>query len=331
MWRAVAFASREGRVTAADEQKILASCGLLVMVQQPTQSAQQNQQHQHQNKRGKHQYHQSQRKAPPPSVPIQQRKKTSPLWVLPGITGTVVRLDHSLYVESEKNEDQIAAFTLSRLGVVFNCSPAAGADWPLEDVSLELQKLLKLPAEATAAHASDFLNLCCSRDKAPHVGERLRRDHPVDFKAAYSWSLWLQIKAELNLGSRQEEEVCNLPTSTVERVFKRLKADFPHLMIYCRRGPTHGPDAFAAQWLSVYPTKSKPDVSPVLIDDAHVVAPGCGITKSSMLRPAHNLQPVAFLDHGLIRKDERTRETSRLAQLDSLTTLMPLCATYGRQ
>ena len=100
----------------------------------------------------------------------------------------------------KKNEDQIAAFTLSRLGVVFNCSPAAGADWPLEDVSLELQKLLKLPAEATAAHASDFLNLCCSRDKAPHVAERLRRDHPVDFKAAYSWSLWLQIKAELNLG-----------------------------------------------------------------------------------------------------------------------------------
>ena len=101
-------------------------------------------------------------------------------------------------------------------------------------------------------------------------------------------------------------------------MFKRLKADFPHLLIYCRRGPTHGPDAFAAQWLSVYPTKSKPDVSPVLIDDAHVVAPGCGITKSSMLRPAHNLQPVALLDHGLIRKDERTRETSRLAQLDPL-------------
>ena len=316
VWRAVAYASREGRVTTSDEQKILSSCGLLTTVQQSAPRPWQTQEQQHQNKKGKHQHHQRQQKAPPPPAPVVQRKKTSTLWVLPGINGTVVRLDHCLYVEREDNEDQAAASTLSRLGVVFNCSAAAGAGWPLEDVSSDLQKLLKMSAEATTGHASDVLKACSASDGAPPVGEQWRRDSPVEFKAAYSWSLWLHAKVELNLSFRREEDIRNLPAGSAERVLKRLKVSFPHLLIYCRRGPTHGPDAFAAQWLSVYPIKSKSNVSPVLIDDAHVAAPGCGITKSSMLRPSHKLQPVALLDHSLARKDDRTSESSRLAQID---------------
>ena len=144
----------------------------------------------------------------------------------------------------------------------------------------------------------------------------------------YSWSLWLQAKAELNLTSRREEDVRNLQAGSAERVHKRLKSEFPHLLVYCRRGPTFGPDAFDAQWLSAYPSKSKADLSPVLIDDTHVVAPGCGITKSSMLRSAHKLQPVALLDHSRQegRSHQRDQSTRTARPLPSVVPVVPRTA-----
>lgn len=338
VWRALGLARREGRLSQADEIRVLRACGLVTATAPPPAQPQKRQDEpQRQNKgKGKNR-HQNNRAAaqappPPPPQPQPQRKSTSSLWVLPGADRQLLRFDQCVHVpaggaggsQRSLSDEQRASLCFASVGVLFNLAPASEPcstpPWPLDDVSSEVQALLRPASEASEAHAHQVLQaFCAGREEAYEPpAERWRQDSPGASRAAFSWAVWLSAKAALNL-PRNSDVMGALTPRNAEVVAQRLQHRYPHLALYCRRGPTFGPDAFHARWLPAFSRKGEEAAAParpVLVDDAHSSAPGCGIPRSAMLRPQHRLQPAALLDHAVMRREDRAEETSRLAALD---------------
>ena len=209
----------------------------------------------------------------------------------------------------------MAALCFARIGVVFDCGRrSSGTSWPLDEVSDDLQQLLRPTTEASSAHARQMLQACCAdvdEDFRP-AADVWRSDDPSNFRAAYSWALWL-FAVRLWLSLRFDGTA--LPPSSGETVSRRLKQQFPKLAVYCRRGPTSRQMPFPRAGFLCF-QRMKRFLRGPFWWTMFIAAPGCGISRSSMLRPVHKLQPIALLSHSLMRREEQTHETGRLATLD---------------
>jgi len=84
------------------------------------------------------------------------------------------------------------------------------------------------------------------------------------------------------------------------------------LQIYCRKGPNFGHNVFPARYLSLFPLHvtdiNNTRVRPVLIDDGgdRMTTSGSGITRSSLLKVDHKLQPIMMLSSSVTDKSNST-------------------------
>ena len=95
-------------------------------------------------------------------------------------------------------------------------------------------------------------------------------------------------------------------------MFICVEKRFPTLQIYCKKGPNFGHNVFPARYLDIFPRSSsdttKLRVRPVLIDDGgdRMTTSGSGITRSSLLKVEHKLQPVTMLSSSVTDKSNST-------------------------
>ena len=158
-------------------------------------------------------------------------------------------------------------------------------------MSDELQKLLRPASEASAAHAHQALQACCAsaERRLRAAGGELETGRPGTFRAAYSWAVWLFAKAALSL-PRASDGAGSLTPKNGEIASQRLQQKFPNLVVFCRHGPTFGPDAFHARWLPTFSKKGDAPAQPLLVDDAHC---GSGLRHLSQLHAAAQAQAAA--------------------------------------
>ena len=186
----------------------------------------------------------------------------------------------------------------------------ANTDWPLSEVAEGMRMLLRPPAAAPVAAAAAVISWFASvQPRAPS---------PLQLRC-FSLGLWLIIKPKLGRDALQPV----LPDASATAASAVLESTLPSLMVYCTSGPGIGSSAYPARWLKIWNDGAGDGVSPVLLDEvptnsgtlpvsaAHLtpiflhisswnIFPAfckcqSGISKASLLKPEHKLQPLGCL------------------------------------
>ncbi len=294
LWRAICLAHRDGRLSASEQSRLARICDIPKVFTEPSYSA-----------------NDSVLCASNPVLPGKNGQVFTYLMTVD--VPWIDTLSTDVAAPILPADSECAAAALSRVGHLLCISDKES---PLVDVAVELRSLLKPRRGVCRLQCVDFLRRHCS----PGVDQyQFEANIPFQsssvhqkFSCAYSWALALAL--------------CDAPAP-----MQALRRDVPMLQIICRKGPTARPDAHPSRWCSAYACldgRGNDDsvVLPVFINDMHTAAPGCGIPKSSLLRPAHCVQPIALLDHVIAPFYTQTHIEAaprRLADLDtkSLKTL----------
>ena len=274
VWRGICLAERQGRLNAQDKRRVIAAC---------------------QGQRGD-------------DMP----------YLIPGaIEGTLYNMKRCIFIPSKglSNDDDIICTILSKLGFYLSISVASGesdkgfrgvnqSNWILAPYADEVSRVLNLKSSISTTECMSFLKQYFGRlydangtGNAPSNIE----------KAALSACIFRVCKGKASASASKS-------SSSISESLRHLIQSVPHMYVYCKGGPGIGPDAFPPRWVPLWLNgvrdRSKwkagaavasnlPHVTPVLLDDVKHPPQGCGLYRSSLLRPDHALQPLGMFDHAL--------------------------------
>ena len=313
IWRGICIAHREKRLSHTDRRRIQQVCAISVTSSTSRHSSE------------------------------AELRVPQPTFILPGhLPDSLYSLSRCVAVSRQdrdkegsatglQNDKEITAMLLCRVGYLFDISAdsissdgreADKSDrWPLGAFREEIVDLLCPSPQVRVHHALDFLKqtACFSLDQSPN---RPFPPSPAQKKAC-TYSLWIlatHLIGDLPLSTKLCDNIILKARSAMRRLL-------PDLHVYCTRGPGVGPTAFESRWLPVWPPEEGDEsavIRPVLVDDLYAPPKGCGVSKSSLLRSEHRMQPLGLFDHGAIRPlANNTSSSSRdlltkLAKIDNI-------------
>jgi hypothetical protein len=244
------------------------------------------------------------------------------LFILPGpLKNTLISISRcvSPSLSSDQDEDVITSL-LCQIGYLHDLKtePSTRDDWILNTYRSQLTGFLSLPKIASSDHLNDYLNRTFSLTSSRH---QHLPPTPLQ-KMAFSYSLWLLAKEQLTLPELQSLfRSQTFSTSIVEKVRNSFQKKFLEFSVYCKRGNGLENSNLPGEWVILWSQTLPPtNVRPILIDDEHHGAKGCGVLRSSLLKKEHQFEPLAILDHCLHRQ-----HSSHLLEVESfLRTVLDL-------
>ena len=194
-------------------------------------------------------------------------------------------------------DESLAATSFHEAGLMMDVG--ANNDWPLSEVAEGMRVLLRPPAAASFAAAAAVVSwFTLTQPRTPS---------PLQLRC-FSLALWLIIKPKLGRDGIQPV----LPEAAVATASAALESTSPNLKVYCSSGPGIGSSSYPARWLNIWKDVAGDGVTPVLLDEVPTnsgallspflffvyfvfLSHFSGISKASLLRPEHKLQPLGCL------------------------------------